>query len=47
MLYALQGAILDIPWNELPNMKEELRLQAGEVGAKSEVSPKPGFLISK
>jgi hypothetical protein len=32
MLYALQGAILDIPWNELPQeMKEDLRHQAGEV----------------
>lgn len=36
MLYALQEAFLDIPWNELPpTLKEELRLQAGEVGAKS------------
>ena len=28
MLYALQGAILDIPWNELPlEMKDDLRRQ--------------------
>lgn len=31
MLYALQGALLDIPWNELPaDMKEKLRIEAGE-----------------
>lgn len=31
MLYALQGAILELPWNELPEeLKEDLRLQVGE-----------------
>jgi DNA transformation protein len=31
MLYALQGAILDIPWNELPQeLKDDLRRQADE-----------------
>ena len=31
LLYALQGAILDLPWNELPpDMKDKLRRQAGE-----------------
>ncbi|MGW8249416.1 MAG: TfoX/Sxy family protein [Anaerolineales bacterium] len=32
MLYALQGALLDIPWNDLPpDMREMLRIEAGEV----------------
>lgn len=31
MLYALQGALLDIPWNELPeDMKSWLRKAVGE-----------------
>lgn len=31
MLYALQGALLDLPWNELPpEMKEALLVEAGE-----------------
>jgi len=30
MLYALQGALLDIPWIDLPeSMSRELRKQAG------------------
>ncbi len=33
MLYALQGAILDLPWNELPPaMKAKLREQVSEPG---------------
>ena len=31
MLYGLQAALLDIPWNMLPNnIKEELKRQVGE-----------------
>ena len=31
MLYALQGALLDIPWNELPkDLKSQLREAVGE-----------------
>lgn len=31
MLYALQGALLDLPWNELPEeMKSQLRRAVGE-----------------
>jgi DNA transformation protein len=31
MLYALQGALLDLPWNDLPpDMREKLRIEAGE-----------------
>jgi hypothetical protein len=31
LLYALQGALLDLPWNELPpDMIADLRVQAGE-----------------
>ena len=31
MLFALQGAVLDLPWNELPvELKEDLRRQVGE-----------------
>lgn len=31
LLYALQGALLDLHWNELPpEMKADLRQQAGE-----------------
>lgn len=31
MLWGLQAALLDIPWNELPSdIKEELKRQAGE-----------------
>jgi hypothetical protein len=31
LLYALQGALLDLPWNELPpEMKAQLRRQARE-----------------
>ena len=31
MLYALQGALLDLPWNELPEeMKSQLRQSVGE-----------------
>lgn len=31
MLYGLQAALLDIPWNELPtDIKAQLREQAGE-----------------
>lgn len=32
MLYALQGALLDKPWNELePSLKQQLLEEAGEV----------------
>jgi len=32
MLYALQGALLDTPWNELkPDLKQQLLEEAGEV----------------
>ena len=31
MLYGLQAALLDLPWNELPlDIKDELRRQVGE-----------------
>ena len=31
MLYGLQAALLDIPWNELPlEIKDELKRQVGE-----------------
>ena len=31
MLYGLQAALLDIPWNELPlEIKDELKKQVGE-----------------
>ena len=31
MLWGLQAALLDIPWNELPpDIKDQLRRQAGE-----------------
>jgi len=31
LLYALQGALLDLPWNELPpDIKEELKRQVEE-----------------
>ena len=31
MLYALQGALLDVPWNELPpDLAVKLRQEAGE-----------------
>lgn len=31
MLWGLQAALLDIPWNELPpDIKEQLRKEAGE-----------------
>ena len=31
MLYALQGALLELPWNELPDeMRKQLRKAAGE-----------------
>jgi DNA transformation protein len=31
MLYALQGALLDLPWNELPeDMRSKLRQAVGE-----------------
>ncbi len=35
LLYALQGALLDLPWNELPpDMKVRLRQQAAEPGPR-------------
>lgn len=35
LLWALQGAILDVAWNELPaEMKEDLRRQAGQASAE-------------
>ena len=31
LLWALQGALLDLPWNELsPEMKEKLRREVGD-----------------
>lgn len=31
LLYAMQAALLDLPWNELhPDIKKELRRQVGE-----------------
>ena len=31
MLYALQGAIMDLPWNEIPpDIKEKLKCEATE-----------------
>jgi len=31
LLWGLQAALLDIPWNELPpDIKEQLRKEAGE-----------------
>jgi len=36
MLYALQGALLDIPWNELsPAIKEQLLIEAEETKSTS------------
>ena len=36
LLWALQGAVMDIHWSELPpELKEELRLQVGSADARS------------
>jgi DNA transformation protein len=36
MLYALQGALMDIPWNQLsPEIKEQLLMDANETSTSS------------
>ena len=36
MLYALQGALMDVPWNQLsPEIKEQLLIDADEIETSS------------